>query len=36
VETVRRYFFDLVTPEEQDALVAVFDRILTNLGADTT
>jgi DNA-binding MarR family transcriptional regulator len=36
VETVRRYFFDLVTPEEQDALVAVFDRILTNLDADTT
>jgi DNA-binding MarR family transcriptional regulator len=34
VESVHRYFFDLVSPEELDTLTAVFDRMLANLTPD--
>lgn len=32
-ETVRRYFFDLMSTRERDTLGAVFDRLLDNLAA---
>jgi DNA-binding MarR family transcriptional regulator len=34
-ETVRRYFFDLLSNKELEALAAVFDRLLENLTPDT-
>jgi DNA-binding MarR family transcriptional regulator len=34
VETVRRHFFDLLSPKELSVLEAVFDRVLDNLAED--
>jgi DNA-binding MarR family transcriptional regulator len=36
VEAVHRYFFDLVSKEEQKTLAVVFDRLLENLGHNET
>jgi len=36
VEATRRYFFDLLSDDEIDALTAVFDRVLAGLDAEET
>ncbi|MFB6713088.1 MULTISPECIES: MarR family winged helix-turn-helix transcriptional regulator [unclassified Streptomyces] len=35
VETVRRYFFDPLSPDEVETLGALFDRLLASLSRDT-